>query len=397
MKKRFFYLFIPIIFFYNENVFAQNNFDTTNIKTYKVAVFAPLYLDSVFTNDELRSEKYIPKFIMPAVDFVQGAMIAFDTLSLKNAQVQAFIYDTRSFNEPLSFLIQNNKLDSLDLMIGSVKDADYKQLADYASKKNIPFISATYPNDGGVTGNPFLAIMNSTLKAHCEGIYSYILQNHGTNKIYLCKKPGVQEDKITNYIKSLNEQEVKPLLNIEVLNFDSTVSYKVLKNRLDSNRHSIIIGASLDEVFARSLSDACYALKKKYRITLVGMPNWEGFKFFFKKNAYKDFPILFTTPYYNSKTNWYSAILTDEYNRRYKTRPADMAYKGFESVYLFTKLLVNYPNEFTSRLNDTTFKVFNDFYFRPVYLKKNKSAPDYFENKHLYIMRILNGVITRDW
>ena len=115
-------------------------------------------------------------------------------------------------------------LDSLDLIIGSVKDTDLKQLADFSLKKNIPFISATYPNDGGVTGNPFLAIMNSTLKAHCEGIYSYILQNHGTDKIILLKKPGVQEDKIVSYFKALNEQEGKPLLNIQTIHFDSTIS-----------------------------------------------------------------------------------------------------------------------------------------------------------------------------
>jgi hypothetical protein len=62
--------------------------------------------------------------------------------------------------------------------------------------KNIPFISATYPNDGGITANPNVVLLNSTLKAHCEAIYSDILQNHGTDKIYLCRKKGTQEDKI---------------------------------------------------------------------------------------------------------------------------------------------------------------------------------------------------------
>ena len=37
---------------------------------------------------------------MPAVDFVQGAEIAFDTFSLYNENVEAFIYDTKSFTQP---------------------------------------------------------------------------------------------------------------------------------------------------------------------------------------------------------------------------------------------------------------------------------------------------------
>lgn len=335
---------------------------------------------------------------MPAVDFVQGAQIAFDTLNLfDNEKVEAYIYDTKSYSQPIPWLIRNRMLDSFNLIIGSVREPDFKQLADFSLQKNIPFISATYPNDGGITANPFLAIMNSTLKAHCEGIYSFILQNHGTDKIILCKKRGSQEDKIAGYFKALNEQEGKPFLNIQTLTFDSTISPYFLRSKLDSGRHNVIIGGSLDEDFAREIADACFALKKNYPVTLIGMPNWDGFKTFVRKDAYKDFPIHYTTPYFNAKTSLYNTILSSEYSRRYKTKPNDMAYKGFECAYLFTRLLLKYPDDFLSHLNDKTFTVFNDYNFRPVYVKKKTSIPDYFENKHLYVMRILNGVVTKEW
>ena len=87
-----------------------------------------------------------------------------------------------------------------------------------------------------------------------------------------------------------------------------------LKKRLDSNSNSIIIGASLDERFAKNLTDVCYSLKKKYPLTLIGMPNWDGFKFFMKEDSYKDFPIHFTTPYYNQKTTLLSNYLIAEYD-----------------------------------------------------------------------------------
>ena len=83
--------------------------------------------------------------------------------------------------------------------------------------------------------------------------------------------------------------------------------------------------------------------------------------------------------------------------QRYKGKPSDMACKGFESAYLFTKLLLKYPTALLSHLNDKTFPVFNEYNFRPVYLKKNARTADYLENKHLYVMRILNGAITREW
>ena len=158
------------------------------IPTYRVAIFAPLYLDSVFSNNTFRYTQGVPKFIAPSVEFIQGSQIALDSMKMGKENVEAFIYDSKSYTKNISYLINNKKLDSLDLIIGSVKDMDYKQLADFALLKNIPFISATHPNDGGITANPFTVIINSTLKAHCEGIYSYLLQNHGTDIIYLCRK-----------------------------------------------------------------------------------------------------------------------------------------------------------------------------------------------------------------
>lgn len=394
MMKKVFVFLILIVLVGQQNLPAQNIYQ----KVFKVGVFAPLYLDSVFTNSQLRYDKSIPKFIMPAVEFVQGTQVAFDTLSLYNQHVEAFIYDTKSYMQPLPWLIQNRLLDSLDLIIGSVKDVDFKQLSDFSMKKNIPFISATYPNDGGVTNNPELVIMNSTLRAHCEGIHSYILQNHGTDKVIILKRAGQQEDKIAAYFKSINEQEGKPpLLNIQTINIDSTISPYFLKNRLDSTKHTVIIAGSLDEAFAKNITDACYALRKTYPITLIGMPNWDGFKIFQAKNAYKDFPVHFTTPYFNSKTSVYNTVLTNEYMQRFKSKPSDMAYKGFEAAYLFTKILLKYPTDFLLNLNDKSIHVFDEYNFRPVYLKKNTKNSDYLENKHLYVMRILNGAITREW
>lgn len=370
----------------------------TKMQTYRVGIFAPLYLDSIFAPGGIfRFKEGMPKFIMPAVDFVNGVQIGFDSLQLDNVNINAYIYDTRSYTEPLSSLIKNKKIENLDLIIGSVRDNEYRQLADVAFANNIPFISATYPNDGGITGNPFVVLLNSTLKAHCEAIYSYVLQNHGTDKIFLCRKKGTQEDKIAAYFKDMNEQDGKTLLNIQILNFDSTVSPGFLKSKLDSNRQTVIIGGSLDESFALSIAGASFSLFQAYPIKLIGMPNWDAFKGLVKKDAFEDFPLYFTTPYFNTKADSYSKILTDAYARKLKGKPSDMAFKGFECAQLFTRLLAKYPADLINHLNDKSYKIFSDYNFRPVMLNKGLYAPDYYENKHLYFVRILNGAIYKAW
>lgn len=382
--------------FLGSSAAAQN--DTLKKKpTYKVGIFAPLYLDSVFTDNNFRYKQSVPRFIMPAVDFVQGAQVALDSMQAGNENIEATVFDSKAYAQSIPWLIQHQKLDSLNLIVGSVKDAEYKQLADFALQKKIPFISATYPNDGGITGNPFLVVMNSTLRSHCEAIYSYILQNHGTDKIYLCRQKGAQEDMVAGYFKQLNEQDGQSLLSIQTLNFDSPPTADYLKTKLDSNRQTVIIGGSLEETFAGNLATACFDLHGTYPITLVGMPTWDGFTSFHKKDAFTNFPIYFTTPYYNNKWDDYSKMVLNAYTKKYKGKPSDMAFKGFETVYLFTKLLAKYSGDIITHLNDKTLKIFCDYNFRPVLLKKGTEMPDYFENKHLYFIKILNGVVSKAW
>lgn len=401
MNKKFLATWIFMVSAFSwVNVYAQND-TVKKTPVYKIGIFAPLFLDSVFSNNYFRYKQGIPRFIMPAVEFVQGAQIALDSLQAGNDNVHASIYDTKSFAQPVPYLIQNKKLDSLQLIIGSVKDAEYLQLADFARQKNIPFISVSYPNVTGVAANPYLVVVNSTLRSHCEAIYSYILQNHGTDKIYLCRQKGAQEDMVASYFKQVNELDGKPLLSIQTLNFDSSLTMAKLKNKLDSNSNSVIIGASLDEAFAGNMAAACYNLHKTYPITLIGMPTWDGFTALSKLS---EFPVYYTTSYFNDKNDEFSKTLIAGYQKKYKGKPTDMAFKGFEAVYSFTKLLGMYPGNFMSQINNKSIKVFCEYNFRPVMLKKENlpagqagPVPDYFENKHLYFIKIMNGTISRAW
>ena len=320
-----------------------------------------------------------------------------DSMHLKNENIETTIYDSKAFEQNIPWLIQNKKLDSLNLIIGNVKEAEYKQLAEFAIQKKIPFISSTYPNDGGITANPYVVIVNPTLRAHCETIYSYLLQNHGTDKIFLCRQNGKQEDMVAGFFKQINEQDGSTLLKIETLNFEQTVNIDFLKSKLDSNRKNIIVGASLDETFVTKLADACFKLQITYPITLIGMPNWDGMAGLHKKESYPNFPIFFTSPYFNNKWDDYSKMLISAYTKKYKGKPSDMAFKGFELMYLFTGLLTRYPGNLMDNLNDRSIKIFNEYNFRPVRLKKENEVPDYFENKHLYFIKILNGVVSKAW
>jgi len=362
----------------------------------KVALIAPIYLDSVFSGTTYRYGKKFPRFAVPGIEFVQGAMVALDSMPNTAKQVDVSIFDCASAGQTIETLIQQKRLDSFQLIIGSVRDQDYLQLANFSSTAQIPFISVSYPNDGGITSNPFLTILNSTLRTHCEAIYAYLLQNHNdTTNILFCRQPGTQEDRVQQYFNDINAPDGSPLMHLKHINFTDS-NFNSIKPMLDSTKQNIVIAGSLDEYFANKIALQCYGLLKQYRIKLIGMPNWDAFRSLVKNETLKNFPVYFTSPFYNNRQNSYSQMLTDLYLKKYKGYPTDFCYKGFEAAYLFIPLLLKHPNDFSSHLNDFQQKIFSDFIFKPV-INSDTGLPDYMENKHLYFLQIKDGQITRAW
>src|SRR5687768_3040017 len=157
---------------------------TTTTK-HKIAIFAPLYLDSAFVDDSTYryTKNVFPKFINPGLEFYEGAQLALDSLNMENAELEVFVYDTRSATESLAQQLEKTERDSVELILAHCSSAEVKIFADAGLKRNIPVINVNLPNDGGVTGNPFFVLLNSTLRAQCEGIYRYIQKYHSLDHL----------------------------------------------------------------------------------------------------------------------------------------------------------------------------------------------------------------------
>ncbi|MBX9785564.1 MAG: hypothetical protein K2X48_19960 [Chitinophagaceae bacterium] len=364
---------------------------TDSSRTWHVGIFASLYLDSSFDGSNYKFDKQMPKHILSGLDFVEGSLMAFDSLG-KQVKLSVKVFDLRSASQSISKLKTQNSFDSLDMMIGAVVGAEYRQLADLAFQKNIPFISATFPNDGGVTNNPYTIITNSTLPVHCQAIYNYVLRNFATANIIYLRKKGQQEDRLASYFESSNKGAAgSSLLKWKTITTDS-VAPGAFQSSLDSEKVNIIIAGSLDERFATQLINSSKPFIKKYSLQLMGMPTWETLKDI-TKSEWKDIPICYSTTFYNSgfgKWAYFTKTFTDKTNGR----PSDLAFKGFDLTYVFTQLLFKYGTELNKNLTDKSFKWFLDYDFRPV-LNKTSGKPDYYENKRIFILKRTNGLISK--
>ena len=104
--------------------------------TYKIAVLASLYLDSSFdAGDNYRLGAGYPKYAIPGLEFMEGARMALDTLQTQGNSLEYHLYDTRAADQSVTQLIATHRLDSIQLLIGSVSGSDYRMLAEFAKIK----------------------------------------------------------------------------------------------------------------------------------------------------------------------------------------------------------------------------------------------------------------------
>lgn len=390
MKRKIYYLLVLTAFLYP--VFKTQAQNTLPATAPRVAVFSPLFLDSCFdAKGTYKYGKLVPKFAIPGVEYYFGATMAVDSLKKEGQQLHIKYFDSRSMGMPVQRIIQSGALDSMDMLIGSVAMNDARLLADYAKQKNIPFISGTLPNDAGITNNPNVVILNSTLRTHCENLYHYLQKNQANRKIVLLTRPGRLEERITGYFKEFEKNTSGNMLAIKTVNLGNAFVSDSLLNFIDTSVFATYIVGTTDANFAIAVAKGLTDYGQQSNSILVGMPTWEDIAEF-SKPAYKDLNIYYPVPMVTPTTQKPAVTAAAKFKAKFGSIPGENMYRGYENVYHFCKLLVKYGKDTPANFTDKNYMIFSSYSLQPVMTTTNPMTLDYFENKKIWIINKFNGI-----
>ena len=367
------------LFYFNSS--AQNRL--------KVAVFAPIYLDSAFNGDDYKlGVNNLPKYMLAGQDFYNGVMMAVDSLQVAGRNLEILFYDSKG-KESLNSIVRKPEFEGVNLIIAAFNNRqDVKLLADVAQQNKIPLISSTYPNDGGVTNNPYLVMINTSIKTHVEHIYKYLQKNITTNNLIYVKRNGQLEDLIQYYFTEAEKANPYPALKYKTIEFTDNPTVQFIAGSLDSNLVNTVICGSLNETFGVKLVKAL-AANKSYDCTAIGMPTWDGLKDLDNYDCH-GVNLVFSTPYNFVRSQPTAVKICAAYKSEFYGRASDMFFKGYESMFHFSSLLLEHPDDIMQHLSDKDYKVFNDFIIEGY--KPSADAPvQYLENKKIYFIKKLNG------
>lgn len=362
-------------------------------KNIRIGLFTSLYLDSAFdASGQYKLQNSFPRMAISGLEFYEGAVMAIDSINQSVPKVSMEVFDIQSKTGSIAYLLDNKKIDSLDIIIAQVSGSDYMELAQIAKEKNIPMVSATYPNDGGIRESPMVFIANPKINSHIQVIHNQLFKKWPDANVIWFKRSGPADDKIENQFRELNAASVyKNKFKTAALN--PAFKLEDMVPLLDTTKTNVLIAGSLDDNFAVQFARAIASYPKKGIIQVIGMPVWDGMKEIQGKN-YAGIPIYYTTAFNIPSGHQWAAKIDEKVKSITGVKPSMSFIKGYELTYYFANILSKYGEIRVDTPESKPFKVLNDFDFRPVKWSATSTVPDYYENKRIYFIRRLNGVST---
>jgi hypothetical protein len=393
-KLRQLFFYAGVLFTGINSLNAQNP-DSTR---YHIAVFLPLFLDSAFdASGNYRFDQNFPKYLNPGLEFYEGLEMATDSLRKKRTSLDINIYDTRSVSRSIQQVMDDSSFSKMQLIIGYVTLPELHLLANAAKIKGVPFINVNFPNDGGVTNNADFVILNTTLMAHCEGLYKFIQRNWATSNIFYVRRATQDDDRLRNYFSEIEKTTASVPLSIKYISINNNQDISQMVSQMDSNTKNVILIGSLDENFGKMICARLAPMAKSYPLKILGMPTWDAVSDF-NAPAYADLEIYYTTPFYINPADSLVLSIQQYYKTKFYSRPSDMVFRGYETTLHFGQLLEFHKGKLDGSIGERKFRIFNDFDIQPVFTNSGQPGREltlqYLENEKLYFVKKVNGNIV---
>jgi len=359
----------------------EPDYPETKMKAvYRVDVFAHLYLDELVKDGKPAYKGKLPDKATAGLDFYEGVKLATDTLNERGYNMEVYIHDVAAPGESPAAMIAANKLDSTDLIIGAVNTGLVPTLADFAAKKKINFVSALSPSDAGIRGNPYFILLQPTLQTHCEWIAETVGRKYKNATPVLFYRTSVAVDSNALSYLNLGEGSVKKVL------CNTLPSKEKLAKYFDSTRKNIVVAAILDAAYAENLLVQLHTQFPEYDFEVYGMPSWKGMGTLKKAEAFPNVAVHITAPYYFDISTGIGQAIAANYKKDVGgSKPGDMVYRGYETMYWYAYMLYKYGTIFNEKFSDNAAAPFTRFEIK---LKKDKNDKVlYQENKHILLYR----------
>ena len=274
--------------------------------------------------------------------FYEGILLAVDSLKSRGCKVELHVFDTERSAEKMYMLAEDINRLRPDLIIGPVYGSVYKAMAQSLWNKHIPMIYPLSSRSENFAEFPDFVQINPSFHALTAAMVDWLSeQSEQANIIGLHWKKGEVYTQTDRTEQQLLKERLQQTGKVNFFEWDVRISLDSFRAQLLPDRENIIVVPAMKEADVSKILPVLSALTDSYRITVVGLPEWQSFTSVDHETYYKLNTKILTYSYIDYASSA-ARTLTEKYRKYFYTEPHSLMYKAFDIGLYFIDMAARY-------------------------------------------------------
>lgn len=288
-------------------------------------------------------------------EYYEGFLLAVNEMKERGANFELYVFEIGKGNDigKLESLLGTLEMQSLNLIIGGVNDAQIKVLSDFSRSHNIKYVVPFSQSNEEVLNNGFMFQVNPMSSLVFTKTVTYFTQKFRNANIIFVEGGGDPQKEFVTLLQSSLKQQGIPFKTIAEAGLLTTSSENVLR----IGQENLILPLSSDAATLRKVTSE---LKKVHEATpeivthLFGHPDWQTYGEL--KDELTQFGTYFYTPFFVDQQSYQAKRFMDEFKRWYGREPMETypsyGMWGYDTALYFLTALQRNGLDFEQKIND---------------------------------------------
>lgn len=286
-------------------------------------------------------------------EYYEGFLLAVEKMKSNGANIELYVFEIGKGDDTqkLQSLLGTMEMQSLNLIIGGVSDAQIKMLSDFSRSHNMKYVVPFSQSNGEVLNNGNLFQVNPVQHMTYIKTASVFLQTFRNANIIFVQ--GGANDK-NEFISLLQNDLRRNNVRYETLNATTTLSSTILA-LMNRSKENVIVPTSGDSGLLRQITDELRKVQESdsgFAIRLFGYPDWQAYS-----NVKEDYSLFNTyifAPFFANEQSRDVEAFKSNFRKWYgrdllETFPSYGMW-GYDTALFFLTALQRYGNNFEQNI-----------------------------------------------
>ena len=300
-------------------------------------------------------ENKIDRRSVPALNFYEGAKMAFDVLAGEGVNLEVNVLDTRAQEGTTIQLTNNYELQNAHLVMGSFRNSTARALASFAKNNQKTFVSPFYPHQNLTKDNPYFIQLNPSEKGHAEAVMQHVKNKFKPENIVVFARNDAQERRLMNYYLdahfAIEGSTTADSIQLVIIDDESpSLENTDFEPYMDDINTTAFIIASSSQSFVYAMLRNIDLEKEDRSIVVYGQPRWKDFTQI-SYQYYETMNVHISSEAYLNPDDYNIQTFKEDFYNKYGMPPTTEAFKGYDAVLYFGRMLKEFGTGFRSKLD----------------------------------------------